>query len=150
GRTPHRARSPAPHVGIWGLVCEGRLHDEGVEVDVLVLLARVGDGAVEQLGHQRSRRLAGETQHVHRVGDVLAANEGHDHPRLPGRDPLKSRFCYGFHVVFPYVTGRKRGADLARTVPTLKWRSEEHTSELQSRENLVCRLLLEKKKQLTY
>src|SRR5436309_4106884 len=27
------------------------------------------------------------------------------------------------------------------------WRSEEHTSELQSRENLVCRLLLEKKKQ---
>src|SRR5690606_41311570 len=28
-------------------------------------------------------------------------------------------------------------------------RSEEHTSELQSRENLVCRLLLEKKKQGT-
>src|SRR5215475_16117422 len=28
-------------------------------------------------------------------------------------------------------------------------RSEEHTSELQSRENLVCRLLLEKKKKLT-
>src|SRR5690606_40143305 len=27
-----------------------------------------------------------------------------------------------------------------------KKRSEEHTSELQSRENLVCRLLLEKKK----
>src|SRR5207302_6603882 len=29
---------------------------------------------------------------------------------------------------------------------TQVWRSEEHTSELQSRENLVCRLLLEKKK----
>src|SRR5436309_12684772 len=28
---------------------------------------------------------------------------------------------------------------------SLSWRSEEHTSELQSRENLVCRLLLEKK-----
>src|SRR5436309_9821939 len=28
-------------------------------------------------------------------------------------------------------------------------RSEEHTSELQSRENLVCRLLLEKKKTTT-
>ena len=27
------------------------------------------------------------------------------------------------------------------------WRSEEHTSELQSLTNLVCRLLLEKKKQ---
>src|SRR5690606_41065116 len=29
-------------------------------------------------------------------------------------------------------------------------RSEEHTSELQSRENLVCRLLLEKKKENKY
>src|SRR5436309_6541544 len=30
--------------------------------------------------------------------------------------------------------------------PSTSPRSEEHTSELQSRENLVCRLLLEKKK----
>src|SRR5690606_39311807 len=30
--------------------------------------------------------------------------------------------------------------------PRPRIRSEEHTSELQSRENLVCRLLLEKKK----
>src|SRR5947209_15437177 len=30
-----------------------------------------------------------------------------------------------------------------------KWRSEEHTSELQSRQYLVCRLLLEKKKNKT-
>src|SRR5690606_41426911 len=30
--------------------------------------------------------------------------------------------------------------------PRTSYRSEEHTSELQSRENLVCRLLLEKKK----
>src|SRR5947209_16164594 len=29
-----------------------------------------------------------------------------------------------------------------------RWRSEEHTSELQSRQYLVCRLLLEKKKAL--
>src|SRR5699024_12074896 len=31
----------------------------------------------------------------------------------------------------------------------LGWRSEEHTSELQSRFDLVCRLLLEKKKMKT-
>src|SRR5690606_40807629 len=31
---------------------------------------------------------------------------------------------------------------------TQELRSEEHTSELQSRENLVCRLLLEKKKKI--
>src|SRR5690606_41103118 len=29
-----------------------------------------------------------------------------------------------------------------------EYRSEEHTSELQSRENLVCRLMIEKKKQI--
>src|SRR3712207_7173923 len=37
-----------------------------------------------------------------------------------------------------------------RMLPAPDWarRSEEHTSELQSRQYLVCRLLLEKKKQL--
>src|SRR4051812_49688250 len=34
--------------------------------------------------------------------------------------------------------------------PTAGNRSEEHTSELQSHVNLVCRLLLEKKKDLRY
>src|SRR5207302_7992908 len=34
----------------------------------------------------------------------------------------------------------------AVALPVFLVRSEEHTSELQSRENLVCRLLLEKKK----
>src|SRR5436309_7338470 len=33
-----------------------------------------------------------------------------------------------------------------RAKAAISARSEEHTSELQSRENLVCRLLLEKKK----
>src|SRR3989442_9518563 len=36
---------------------------------------------------------------------------------------------------------------LAHAVPSVPLRSEEHTSELQSRPHLVCRLLLEKKKQ---
>src|SRR5690349_23697643 len=34
----------------------------------------------------------------------------------------------------------------ASTIPASNCRSEEHTSELQSRRDLVCRLLLEKKK----
>src|SRR5690606_39477601 len=47
---------------------------------------------------------------------------------------------------------RRIGSQKAATVvlppvPCIMPRSEEHTSELQSRENLVCRLLLEKKKQ---
>src|SRR5207247_2925078 len=48
-------------------------------------------------------------------------------------------------------TGRRRwtpsAASLSRTrAATISVRSEEHTSELQSRVDLVCRLLLEKKK----
>src|SRR5699024_11412360 len=40
-----------------------------------------------------------------------------------------------FYVYFPNIT---------------QMRSEEHTSELQSRFDLVCRLLLEKKKKIRY
>src|SRR3712207_6861620 len=39
------------------------------------------------------------------------------------------------------------GAQVSRTFYARGQRSEEHTSELQSRPYLVCRLLLEKKKQ---
>src|SRR5207302_5360541 len=62
-------------------------------------------------------------------------------------------------TLFPYTTlfrspwGRRAGdTSASATVGRASrhgWkpcRSEEHTSELQSRENLVCRLLLEKKK----
>src|SRR5690606_41576555 len=45
--------------------------------------------------------------------------------------------------VVPETTIEDLAANLKRNAP---YRSEEHTSELQSRENLVCRLLLEKKK----
>src|SRR5690606_40313381 len=41
--------------------------------------------------------------------------------------------------------GKKFRVDCVFSPEPLR-RSEEHTSELQSRENLVCRLLLEKKK----
>src|SRR3712207_8263576 len=43
--------------------------------------------------------------------------------------------------------GRKRRRPCGRRAGRAATRSEEHTSELQSRQYLVCRLLLEKKKQ---
>src|SRR5476651_2752071 len=57
-------------------------------------------------------------------------------------------------TLFPYTTlFRSRIASLAcvfeigmAPIKLRKGRSEEHTSELQSRQYLVCRLLLEKKK----
>src|SRR5438552_8566434 len=41
---------------------------------------------------------------------------------------------------------RPGGIHLAAAVVRVEYRSEEHTSELQSPDHLVCRLLLEKKK----
>src|SRR2546430_12431800 len=59
-------------------------------------------------------------------------------------------------TLFPYTTLFRSRRGLAqrhrlqhgveRLRAGLGWRSEEHTSELQSQSNLVCRLLLEKKK----
>src|SRR5215475_11453175 len=49
---------------------------------------------------------------------------------------------HGEHRLEKPAVGAELGADVLGVVA----RSEEHTSELQSRENLVCRLLLEKKK----
>src|SRR5579883_3580047 len=71
-------------------------------------------------------------------------------------------FCFFFFLMirrpprstlFPYTTlfrslppGAVRCSLPGRPELLTRLRSEEHTSELQSRENLVCRLLLEKKK----
>src|SRR5215813_3522967 len=46
-----------------------------------------------------------------------------------------------------YRRDRRRRPDDGRRPPARRPRSEEHTSELQSRPHLVCRLLLEKKKE---
>src|SRR5256885_4676638 len=52
-------------------------------------------------------------------------------------------------VVGPQVVPEDPRRDQVRVEPTRR-RSEEHTSELQSPCNLVCRLLLEKKTTATY
>src|SRR2546427_7775980 len=44
---------------------------------------------------------------------------------------------------------RRRDLDVLEQRALTEPRSEEHTSELQSQSNLVCRLLLEKKKKMT-
>src|SRR5690606_41113868 len=60
------------------------------------------------------------------------------HARLPGRGAGFDRLG---GPTDPQLAHRRRCAGLADRAG----RSEEHTSELQSREKLVCRLLLEKK-----
>src|SRR5437588_3367932 len=57
-------------------------------------------------------------------------------------------------TLFPYTTlfrspPRSSCTGSSRPGARVWWRSEEHTSELQSHSDLVCRLLLEKKKKGT-
>src|SRR5690606_41672977 len=59
-------------------------------------------------------------------------------PRVRGRHHRFRRGADGTAGAKVHRLRRERSSDIGP-------RSEEHTSELQSRENLVCRLLLEKK-----
>src|SRR3989454_2947766 len=83
-------------------------------------------------------------------------------PTVGGRDraPTADAAAHGLQAPARAARGRFRGIHGGRTAPALPLearapagvgclaRSEEHTSELQSPCNLVCRLLLEKKKTL--
>src|SRR5690606_40158885 len=70
------------------------------------------------------------------------------------RDPLAAKLIDSFEAPGGNITGSshyqpasEQAALILEVLPNVRRvRSEEHTSELQSRENLVCRLLLEKKK----
>src|SRR5690606_41761382 len=65
--------------------------------------------------------------------------------RVSHTDHTESR--RGRHRGGPPARRRKRRPSCGVAPGAIRLRrSEEHTSELQSRENLVCRLLLEKKK----
>src|SRR3712207_8538238 len=84
------------------------------------------------------------------------------------RPPRSTLFPYTtlFRSPAPARAGRRRAAGVRAAVPAGaadragravrgvrrggRARSEEHTSELQSRQYLVCRLLLEKKKKSTH
>src|SRR5207253_8789312 len=57
-----------------------------------------------------------------------------------------SAFCLTSFTYSRRRSSVRGGMGTRMTCPSLAGRSEEHTSELQSRGHLVCRLLLEKKK----
>src|SRR5690625_6880885 len=58
------------------------------------------------------------------------------------------QFSHAFSLAKATVRNMKQNTFFAVGTVFLLLRSEEHTSELQSRGHLVCRLLLEKKKKL--
>src|SRR2546422_7613888 len=67
-----------------------------------------------------------------------------------GGGPVSARWAFdpggSVRIMNPYGQIRVIGWDVDSLAVAGRLRSEEHTSELQSRLHLVCRLLLEKKK----
>src|SRR6266571_4946874 len=64
------------------------------------------------------------------------------------RPPRSTLFPYRRSSDLPAVAARRRPSPSSWPRRRTVGRSEEHTSELQSHVNLVCRLLLEKKKKV--
>src|SRR5690349_22078145 len=71
---------------------------------------------------------------------VVSENASVDHYKL------QHESLNAYHIGAMHVTGRRNARFQSHSVSLGGSRSEEHTSELQSRRDLVCRLLLEKKK----
>src|SRR5207249_6903782 len=78
----------------------------------------------------------------------LTMNMGPQHPSAHGVFrailTLEGETVVGVDAVIGYL--HRCHEKLGETLTYVQYRSEEHTSELQSRFDLVCRLLLEKKK----
>src|SRR5207247_4515565 len=82
------------------------------------------------IGRKRVRKFFGKIQEVAEMPNLIEVQKASYDQFLQIYEPPGGRPDEGLQTVF-------------------KSRSEEHTSELQSRVDLVCRLLLEKKKKTT-
>src|SRR2546422_6522640 len=102
-----------------------------------VVLAHVTDAARELREALAGGRVAAPFD-----AQVLGLEE------LGAGDQEDARGAEDFHQVSG-VGGWMSGSRARSSLGTPQARSEEHTSELQSRLHLVCRLLLEKKKRAT-
>src|SRR5690606_39817036 len=87
---------------------------------------------------------ANKTEDAHEVEHTHDhAHDGHDHAEHLLADAEAAYNKAKADLDAAVASGDEKAEESARKALA---RSEEHTSELQSRENLVCRLLLEKKK----
>src|SRR2546427_7716077 len=99
---------------------------------------RPDEARVQQIGRDLFERVAADRQAFYSADRWTAAlfawSLAHEEAKLQ---------LFRFVDVLPALDSDR---DLVRHLREYFERSEEHTSELQSQSNLVCRLLLEKKK----
>src|SRR5256886_4107047 len=96
----------------------------------------------DSIARTRSRAPAHRIGPAQKVGGECAASDGRGERLGGGAHPAG---LAGSADLRPTAPGRPRAA-AGESDRSGDGRSEEHTSELQSQSNLVCRLLLEKKK----
>src|SRR2546427_4772634 len=136
------------HVLAW----REALESAGIELSVWRIHRRIGMSGglfVNALFRETGRELKPEqAAQIRRVHAEAYARQVSQIRPLPGARELLS---YLTKAGVPWAIGTSGRMESAK--PTLDLlgvpasvRSEEHTSELQSQSNLVCRLLLEKKK----
>src|SRR2546430_8558249 len=124
-------------------------------MNIASILATKGDMAHTARPEQSIREALGLLAQ-HNVGALIVVNDaGRPVGILSERDVVReaasNERVFGMKVAEimtrDVITGSPHD-DLMTVAHTMTERSEEHTSELQSQSNLVCRLLLEKKKPL--
>ena len=133
-------------------ICD-KIRTKGIRNSTITTVAPTGSGAIV------SRVTSGiepifATSYKRRV----KKNDGYGrtfdeykvfHPvisQLFGGDEDLPDYVVSSHNIDPYFRVKMQGVIQNYIDSSISSRSEEHTSELQSRTNLVCRLLLEKKK----
>src|SRR5207247_5634456 len=109
-----------------------------MEIGIDSFAARFDDAGLAASPVDRMRELLERIEQADQVGlDVFGIGEHHKREFLDSAPP----------VILAAAAARTQRIRLTSAVSVLSAaRSEEHTSELQSRVDLVCRLLLEKKK----
>src|SRR5260221_4892028 len=117
-------------------------HPQRRELDVLAVLPQLPDGDRQHLGARAVEQ--------DRAGELADRDDNHVDPAR-NKPRLEQRQDHAPERGAPGGAAHRRGflqllVDLHHRRGVITQRSEEHTSELQSHSDLVCRLLLEKKK----
>src|SRR6266496_246437 len=125
--------SPGPV--LQGMLVDPSLHAQ-IQVDGVITMAHAKHIVQQLADHPEAAEQVAYADHIivnhcdQCEGDELAAAEAAIHACNQQADIERTT---------------RAAVDVVRVLNQQTWRSEEHTSELQSRRDLVCRLLLEKK-----